>query len=257
MSATLPEKIARKVKTLSDSVLLAFPPNISCNLCGWQGRHFSGDSWHPQTICPRCGSQVRHRLLAATWQETGTLSAEKILRDKKVLHIAPEKVISQVIQQYTKNYVTADFLRPGVDMKLDITQMTEIADNTYDVFVACDVLEHVADDRQALQEIFRILTPQGMGIFTVPQADDRTETLEDPSVNTPEAREKIYGQSDHVRLYGSDIEQRIIDAGFQLTMIDETHFPAEQVQKQVLFPPVLSTDPLATNYRKLYFAQKP
>ena len=44
--------------------------------------------------------------------------------------------------------------------------------------------------------------------------------------------------------------------GFTVMIIDERNFALEIVQKHVLFPPVLSNHPLATNHRKLYFAQK-
>jgi ubiquinone/menaquinone biosynthesis C-methylase UbiE len=143
-----------------------------------------------------------------------------------------------------------------VDLRLDITQMNAIADGSYGVFIACDVLEHVSDDRQALREIYRVLAPGGWGIFTVPQQDHRQETLEDPSVQTPADREKHYGQWDHVRLYGADFSRRLEEAGFTVTIVDEQSFPPETVARYVLFPPALSPHPLATNYRKVFFAQK-
>ncbi len=250
------QRLVKKIKILSDSILLAYPPKVGCNLCGWQGKHFSSDDWHPYTICPRCGSQVRHRLLAATLGQHPTFNAEAILVNKRVLHIAPEKIITQLIQQYTQDYVTADFLRRDVDLVLDITQMTPVADHSFDVFLACDVLEHVTDDQQALREIHRILKPNGLSIFTIPQADHRQETLEDPTVNSPADREKYYGQSDHVRLYGADIAERITAAGFNLSVVDENSFNPDLRERHTLFPPILSGNPLATNYRKIYFAQK-
>ncbi len=35
--------------------------------------------------------------------------------------------------------------------------------------------------------------------------------------NTPELREKHYGQFDHLRLYGADFKQRIFESGFELS----------------------------------------
>lgn len=41
-------------------------------------------------------------------------------------------------------------------------------DNTFDIVVALDVLEHIEDDNQAITEIHRVLKSNGFFIFTVP-----------------------------------------------------------------------------------------
>ena len=41
-------------------------------------------------------------------------------------------------------------------------------DNTFDVAVALDVVEHVENDEKAISEIYRVLKPQGIAIITVP-----------------------------------------------------------------------------------------
>ncbi|MBJ7900343.1 MAG: methyltransferase domain-containing protein [Cyanobacteria bacterium RI_101] len=253
----LRQRVGRKLRLMANSVLLASSPQVTCNLCGWQGRRFVDDEWHPRATCPRCGSQVRHRLLAAALTEHPGLRAETMFGQRAALHVAPEKMVGSLVQKYTQSYQTADFNRANVDLRLDITQMSAIADGSYGVFIACDVLEHVSDDRQALREIYRVLAPGGWGIFTVPQEDHRQETLEDPNIQTPADREKHYGQWDHVRLYGADFSGRLEEAGFTVTVVDEQSFPPETVARYVLFPPALSPHPLATNYRKVFFAQKP
>jgi SAM-dependent methyltransferase len=42
------------------------------------------------------------------------------------------------------------------------------ADSAFDLVLACDVLEHVADDRPAFRELLRVLRPGGILIFSVP-----------------------------------------------------------------------------------------
>lgn len=42
------------------------------------------------------------------------------------------------------------------------------ADSTYDLILATDILEHVAEDEKALKEINRVLKPQGTLLVTVP-----------------------------------------------------------------------------------------
>ena len=71
---------------------------------------------------------------------------------------------------------------------------------SFDVLFCSHVLEHVRDDRKAMSEMFRVLKPGGWAVIQVPIATHRT--IEDPSITDPRERERLYCQSDHVRLYG-------------------------------------------------------
>jgi SAM-dependent methyltransferase len=229
------------------------PKIRECNACGWQGRCFESDEWHPRTVCPRCRSEVRHRLLAAAL----TLPPyEHILTGKFVLHFAPETVVGEILRASAGSYTTADLLRDDVDARLDMTDMPAVASESFDVVVACDVLEHVADDRRALREIRRVLRPGGCAVLTVPQKDGLRETFEDETVVDPAERERVFGQWDHLRIYGDDFPGLLESAGFGVAVVSEAEFPAKSVRRYVLFPPVLSEHPLATNYRKVFFARK-
>lgn len=42
------------------------------------------------------------------------------------------------------------------------------SDNTFDVVVALDVIEHIENDKEAIREIYRVLKPGGIAIVTVP-----------------------------------------------------------------------------------------
>jgi hypothetical protein len=44
----------------------------------------------------------------------------------------------------------------------------------------------------------------------------REETYENPDVVTLEEKKKIFGQEDHVRIYGNDMKIRLKDAGFRV-----------------------------------------
>jgi hypothetical protein len=91
----------------------------------------------------------------------------------------------------------------------------------------------------------------------VPQQDHLEKTWGDPSITDPEQRLKQFGQRDHVRIFGDDTPQLLESVGFRVRVVTEKDFPADVARKHVLFPPVLSKRPLATNYRKVFFAQKP
>ena len=152
--------------------------------------------------------------------------------------------------------MTADYLNPRRDLQLDLSDMAEIQDGEFDLLIACDVLEHVADDRRAMREIFRVLSPGGYAILTVPQQDHLVRTFEDASIVSAGDRQRRYGQADHLRIYGDDFPDLLRAAGFEVTAIDEHSFSADLANRHVLAPPERSPHPLATNFRKVFFARK-
>jgi SAM-dependent methyltransferase len=254
--AQLGKGMLRGAKFYIRTAPLRYPKLVECNTCGWEGKHLVGDGWHEQAQCPKCRSGVRHRLLVAAFTHLEALSEEKLVRGKRVLHFAPEQYLERRFKPLAARYVTADFLNRRRDLQLDISQMSEITDGEFDLLIACDVLEHVQEDRQAMREIFRVLRPGGFAILTVPQQDHLAVTFEDPAVTSPADRERIFGQSDHLRIYGDDFPAMLAAAGFAVTAIDDQCFPVAVAKRHVLFPPVLSAHPLATNYRKVFFARK-
>jgi ubiquinone/menaquinone biosynthesis C-methylase UbiE len=152
-------------------------------------------------------------------------------------------------------YVSADPYRDDVDVQLDMSKMSSVADGSFDLVIACDVLEHVPDDAAAFREIHRVLTVDGWVILTVPQKDNLTTTFSDNTVLTPEGRKQAFGQEDHLRIYGDDFGQILESHGFAVTIVDAQNFSTKIVQKYVLVPPFPSSHPLATNHRRVYFAQ--
>lgn len=212
-------------------------------------------------LCPKCGSKIRQRLFWAAVNHVKELSTTKILSNKKVLHFAPDKCLIKKLAQEAKQYKTADLLAEGyryqnIDLNLDMSDMKGIEDEAFDCVVAFDVLEHIPDYRKAIDETNRVLAPNGYCIFTVPQKDHLRTTYEDPSITEPEEREETFGQWDHLRIYGDDLEDIIAESGFEVTLVSENHFDRELVLRNVLCPPVLSKHPLATNHRRVYFGRK-
>lgn len=244
--------LKRRLKTTRQKL----PYRVQCNVCGWRGRILSSDSWHPHTICPRCSSQVRHRLLFAAVTKIANLKENAIVDGKRTLHFAPESVLSVWLNKHAGKYVSADLLRNDVDIHLDMCNMHKVADGSFDLVVACDVLEHVPDDSAALNEIYRVLSEHGWAILTVPQKDHLPSKYEDPTIVKPEQRKLAFGQDDHLRIYGDDFDKFLKHHGFSVTVVSEQSFDPMFAEKHVLFPPILSDHPLATNYRKVYFAQK-
>ena len=134
----------------------------------------------------------------------------------KVLHFAPEQEFYKRFKKQTNiEYTTTDLLSPLADVKADICNLP-FQDNSYDVIFCNHVLEHIPDDTKAMQELYRVLKPGGMGIFQIPQDLSREVTFSDDSITDQKERAKIFGQYDHVRIYGRDYFDKLRSIGFKV-----------------------------------------
>lgn len=185
---------------------------VTCPCCGGQFPSFLpyGLRARPSARCPRCGSKKRHRLLWLFLRDRTTFFTERL----RVLHFAPERCFRTAFASLPNlDYVTAD-LRPGKAMlAIDITAIS-LGAGSFDAILCSHVLEHVADDRRAMRELFRVLKPGGWAALMVPVEPGRRETFEDPRVVSTGEREQVFGHPDHVRIYGHDIKERLDGAGF-------------------------------------------
>jgi SAM-dependent methyltransferase len=182
----------------------------SCPLCGYSGE-FAPVGTPPRLdgMCPSCNSRERHRLFKL-W-----LDREKpITKDHRVLHFAPEGVLKPVVQPLAGSYVTADFMAPGVDLRLNIEAL-DLADGSFDVILAHQILEHV-DHHKALAECFRVLSAGGMMIATTPIIEAWDKTYVNPAITARRDRVLHFGQADHSRYFGRDLKDDMRAAGFDL-----------------------------------------
>jgi len=151
-------------------------------------------------------------------------------------------------------YIRADWATQDCDVRQDMTAMA-FRDGVFDALVACDALEHIADDAAALSECHRVLRPGGVAILTVPQGEDRAKTYEDPSIVTKADRHRHFGQEDHLRLYGLDFGERLAASGFDVTCVDATAFDPALVAEHVLRPPFPMPSRVYTMNRRIYLAR--
>jgi SAM-dependent methyltransferase len=132
-----------------------------------------------------------------------------------LLHFSPEMGLQRWLKKRLPMfcYKATDLASPDVDLHLDLHKI-EIPDGSVDVVILSHVLEHVDDDIVALKELSRILSPSGRLILQVPLSGG--DTTQDIKLDDPEARLVAYGKTDHVRLYGYDITERLNEAGFSV-----------------------------------------
>jgi SAM-dependent methyltransferase len=186
-----------------------------CPCCETRVRRFlsGGVTLRPNAQCPRCGSLERHRLLCLYLKH----KTDFFNRHLRVLDVAP----SYFMQQKFRHYANLDYLSTGLDDPWVMTHVNIMAiplpDNHFDCIICYHVLEHIADDRQAMKELFRVLKPDGWAILQSPVDMTRETTLEDPRLTTSEDRRNLFGQDDHLRVYGRDYIERLREAGFYAT----------------------------------------
>jgi SAM-dependent methyltransferase len=103
-----------------------------------------------------------------------------------------------------------------VDALASLTELP-LRDASVDLLVCYHVLEHIPDDRAAMREIARTLSATGVGLVQVPFSAG-VPTDEDPDAPVEE-RLARFGQADHVRQYGDDFEERLVEAGLSLRRV--------------------------------------
>lgn len=188
-----------------------------CPICETHSNYFKSFGFVPRNdaLCPNCGSLERHRL---SWLFLKDKLRKEDIKDKKMLHIAPEQTFREKFTEiFNNNYITADISRKNVSIQMDITDI-QFPDNSFDYIYCSHVLEHVIDDRKAMREFNRVLKDDGWAILLVPIVL-QGKTEEDFSITRVEDRLKHYGHPDHVRNYGSDYIDRLVESGWEVEVI--------------------------------------
>ena len=177
-----------------------------CNICGSGLKTFIPQGNH--LICPRCGSIGRTRRL---WN----ILNNYLYGNKKILDFSPSRSLYRKMKDmsldYTGSDLSGDFLS---DVSYDICNIDSNKE-TYDLIICYHILEHIPDDKMAMQELFRVLKSGGLCIIQTPFKDG--DIYEDESIKHPAERKKHFGQEDHVRIYSvSGLRDRLRNSGFEV-----------------------------------------
>lgn len=189
-------------------------------------------------LSPSTLSLERHRLLWLYLQnETNFFKPKRVTGSSKlkILHFAPEQAFYKRFKKLKHiEYTTTDLNSPLADIKADICDLP-FKENSYDIILCNHVLEHIPNDTKAMKELFRVLKPGGMGVFQIPQDLNRENTFEDNSITDRKERAKIFGQYDHVRIYGRDYFNKLRRLGFIVNEVNYTStLSKESIKKYCL-----------------------
>ena len=232
----IPYQVAISLKEVKQSIASIFLSGneYECPFCGGKYRKLLpggenlpffkenkiiGGGRRLNMLCPRCHSTDRDRLIYLYLTSNALLSKQNI----SLLHIAPEPALKKFLKKFSNiTYSCGDKFEKGYngfyydkDTKpLDLTSLP-FSEKSFDIVICNHVLEHVVNEKKALNEIFRVLKPDGWAILQVPIACELAQT-KDNNADSDEKRVLLYGQRDHVRLYGLDYLSRLKEQGFNV-----------------------------------------
>lgn len=175
---------------------------VQCPVCGGRFARFGPYNGRDGALCPGCGCAERHRLMWL-W-----LADEDRLRGRLLAFGPDDATDARLRGRPGLEYTSADLDATQAMVAADITDLP-FADGTFDVVLCSHVLEHVPGEQAALRELRRVLAPGGWAAVMLPVDRSVARTFEDASAATPAERAERFGHSDHVRLYGADVAQRI------------------------------------------------
>lgn len=198
---------------------------VECSCCGAKFETFlpAGLQKRPNARCLNCNSLERHRIIWMFLKSETNFFHSSL----KVLHAAPEKLFYNKFRSLANiDYTSIDLHPEKYDygrktIKMDLTDL-KFANDTFDVIICNHVLEHIPNDAKAMLQMYRVLKPGGWAIINVPVDPEREVTFEDVNINDPRKQLELFGQQDHVRVYGKDYVERLEKAGFAVNVIDYT-----------------------------------
>ncbi len=190
---------------------------VFCPLCEGSFRTFLpfGNERRLQALCPRCHTLERHRLLWLYLQEQVRIQERAL----DALHMAPEPILQKRLRNLLNlNYRSADLTSPVAMDQVDL-QALPYPSASFDLVLCSHVLAHVPQDKQALQELRRVLRPTGQLLLQA-RLHPQEKTLEVAHALTPHQRLQAYGQADRFRNYGQDFARRVAAQGFKVKEVE-------------------------------------
>jgi SAM-dependent methyltransferase len=139
--------------------------------------------------CAGCASLERHRIFRVMFERLNPGN----FADWRAIQFSPDPTLDP------KWFAAFQLSVFGEGESLDI-QGIDRPDSAYQLVACSHVLEHVADDREALLELLRITDPEGFLYLVVPDPF-REERTRDWGFPKPE-------KHGHYRVYGADIKER-------------------------------------------------
>lgn len=198
--------------------LFYYGKNFRCNLCGRTFRKMlpHGNIPRSNAKCPNCLSLERTRVL---WFYLKDQVIDKST-PLKVLHFAPEYGLKKELLKYKNLYYKNVDIDP--DLADEVADITNIPyqSMSFDLILCSHVLGHVPDEKKAIEELYRVLAPDGQALVMTIVNWNLESTYENNNITTDRERLANYSEHNLVRLHGSDFANRLRSGGFNVEVID-------------------------------------
>ena len=139
-----------------------------CACCRAETRFEETGVWlRDQYLCVRCQSIPRFRAI--------NLTLDKYFPGWEQLELHESSPCNDFIRRYNTHYSSSYFFEDvplGSEergTRCENLERLTYPDNTFDLFVTQDVLEHVFNPDRAVAEIMRVVKPGGAHVFTAPK----------------------------------------------------------------------------------------
>lgn len=250
-----------------------------CNVCGRHGRFFFQDPrlFREQLVCEHCRSTSRYRSIArglllalrdfagvdvdslAALPGSSSQNRVRILDTQTPFHYEPcayhiPEYLAQCewvgleLSTYRSGLPLGESLDDGVTNQ-NLEQLT-YADESFDIVITSDVLEHVRLDDEAHREIARVLVASGVYLFTVPHNWEwernlvRVDVVDSrcPELDVYRLDPEYHGDANSpggvgvlaYRAYGRELEQQLQSVGLSLHY-EKQDFPQLAIMGSELF----------------------
>ncbi len=165
--------------------------------------------------CAKCGSYERTRVMKLVLDRIG------VPADAAILHLAPERGLSEWLRGCSRRYVAADIdpaTYPHIPdlRKLDLCDPQGLAGvGPFDLIIHSHVIEHdPCNWTSVMLRLHRLLQPEGWHVFSLPIYGEAYE--EDLSPLSPEEKTRRFGQFDHRRRFSAKDLQATLGAVFRI-----------------------------------------
>lgn len=187
------------------------PTRGFCPACARETEWGTGPNGRAAARCTLCQSLERHRFLAELLRGLRLY----VRTADHILEFAPQPQIQRLLRQEARSgaYVGIDPFDLRYASLAGDGCLLPFGDATFDLLLSFHVLEHIPDDARAIAEMARTMRPGGLALVQVPRRVGQP-TEEDPDA-PPEERARRFGQDDHVRFYGDDLEDRLAAGGLR------------------------------------------
>ena len=241
MNSKFDKHIEKRLRRWKEEDLIGY-----CSICGHFGFWQRGDSqsFRESYKCEKCDCALRWRdqasLIVDNFSDGRISNLEKMIELGKMNELDIYEIANRgpfvkrlnKLERYTQSYWQENMAR-GVTNELGIRneniESLTFDDQSFDIVLSSDVMEHVEDYEKAFNEILRVLKDDGIYIFSIPigypfpeKTVTRAKRIDGKIINILEERFHIAGDGSKCLVFtdfGADLKDIIEKMGGKLSAV--------------------------------------